>query len=191
MSEKIYELIDELYDEVEDVEKIRSIICELKEMKDKLINKKENDHRKNKRNTNDNLKKFECDKCGSRFMSKFALNRHQTTTKKCQHIRVERIFTTATDRVSDSFLENKVKNKNNRVDSWSRLQIKAFETMLDKKKKQIADFWNTEEGKHEKFMMKLRNIYKKKYAQYLYKYHKKTIFKFRLTKLQKHYAYRK
>ena len=182
MSEKIYELIDELYDEVEDVEKIRSIICELKELKDNLMNKKENDHRKNKRNTNDNLKKFECDKCGSRFMSKFALNRHQTTTKKCQHIRVERIFTTATDRVSDNVIENQVKNKNKASDGWNRLQIKAFETMLDKKKKQIANFWNTAEGKREAFMIRLRQIYKKKYSEYINEIPKKKKIVFRLNK---------
>lgn len=188
MSEALlYVLIDELYDEVDDVEKCQHIICELKELKDKLINKKDNDHRKNKRNTNDNLKKFECDKCGSRFMSKFALNRHQTTTKKCQHIRVERIFTTATDRVGDSNIENKVKNKNKASDSWSRLQIKAFETMFDKKKKQIANFWNTEEGKREKFLLKLRNIYKGKLSQYEYNYCGKKTITIRLTKLQKHF----
>ena len=198
MSERIMELIEELYNE-EDIERVRDIICELKEEKDKIENKEmekgcdifkcecrkcvEQKRQKEtkKRNVKEEDKKYECDNCGCRCINKKNLKRHKTT-KKCSHIYIERIYTNATEKVSEIEEENSIKNKNNVLKNYERLFIKKIVGCIKVKQREIANYWNTEEGKYEKFIIQLKHIYKKKYQKYINQTPKKKKIVFRLLK---------
>jgi len=178
--EQILELIEELYNE-EDYERMRVIICELKEVKDRITEQTEQKEPKEKkeikrRNTNDNDKKYECDKCGTPFMTKRNLIRHQQTTKKCSHIQIERIYTNATEKVSDINKENQIKNKNKVLKKYDRTFIKKIVNNVKNKLNEYEKYIYSDEYYKDIFINKLRKIYNEKYKKYLdYKNKKKEL----------------
>jgi len=167
--------------------KLVDTICELKEVKDSIENNKgkpiKEQNEKKKRNTKEEDKNYECDNCGCRFINKKNLKRHKQT-KKCSHIYIERIYTNATEKVSEYEEENSIKNKNNVLKNYERLFIKNIVGCIKKKKREIDNYWNTEEGKWEKFILQLKHIYKKKYQKYINNKPKKRIV-FKLIKNEK------
>lgn len=138
-------------------------------------------HFPKKRNVKEEDKKWECDNCGCRFINKKNLKRHKQT-KKCSHIYVERIYTNATEKVSEYQEENCIKNKNNVLKNYERLFIKKIVGCMKKKQKEIANYWNTKEGVWEKFIFQLNHIYKKKYQKFINGMPKKKKIVFRLNK---------
>ena len=201
MNMNILYMVDMLYYE-EDNETIQKILLKIREQKDimitelrevydnkiekilllqkSLINTTGTKTKKinfvKKRNTNDNDKKYECDKCGTLFMTKRNLLRHQQTTKKCNHIQIERIYTNATEKVSDINKENQIKNKNKVLKNYERTFIKKIVNNVKNKLNDYEKYKDTDEYYKDIFINKLKKIYNEKYKKYLdYKNKKKEL----------------
>jgi len=74
-------------------------------------------------------KKYECDSCGSLFVSERNVEHHKETTMKCSQIVCERVWTDATKRVmekdkKDTLDGNKIVNKNKLLAKYDRNFIK-------------------------------------------------------------------
>jgi hypothetical protein len=181
----IFNQIDELYEEAGDLplkyKKMISMLFQLKQQKDEIIDTTKNRlprpqcedavKLKKKRNTNEDDKRYLCDKCGCRFMRKSGLVRH-LKTKKCNHIYVERIFTNATERVSDCSIENDIKNKNNILKNYDRLFIKKIVNMVQNNTQQFMIYCGSKQNRRDRFNWKLSKIYMKKYSEYIENYKK-------------------